>query len=131
MCRDYVVLVGMAKTPKPEPTFSAESRSVFESRRALVERDAILEAGRRLGMIQRDRKLDFPALVESTLLADWPIPRMQTSIFANSGALARERVAPSSFSDRFSMPSAELRCPLRGQLTEQRLYDSAGLLRGR
>jgi hypothetical protein len=121
----------MAKTSKPEPTFSAESRSVFESRRALVERDAILEAGRRLGMIQRDRKLDFPALVESTLLADWPTPRMQTSIFANSGALARERVAPSSFSDRFSMPSAELRCPLRGQLTEQRLYDSAGLLRGR
>jgi IS4 transposase len=98
----------MAKTSKPASVPSPDSVSVLQSLRALVEPDEILEAGRRLGMIQRDRKLDLAALVESTILAVWPTPGMQTSIFANYGALAREMLAPSSFYDRFSMPYAEL-----------------------
>ena len=104
---EFVIPGGMAKTA-PCATPSAEQVSVLKSLRELVGPDEIIEAGRRLGMIQRDRKLDLPALVESTILAVWPTPGMQTSIFTNYGALAREMLAPSSFYDRFSIPYAEL-----------------------
>ena len=67
----------MAKTSKPASVPSPDSVSVLQSLRALVEPDEILEAGRRLGMIQRDRKLDLAALVESTILAVWPTPGMR------------------------------------------------------
>lgn len=105
---EFVVLDDMAKSSKPCAVPASDKTSVLQSLRALVGPDEIVEAGRRLGMIQRDRKLDLPALVESTILAVWPTPGMQTSIFTNYGTLAREMLAPSSFYDRFSMPYAEL-----------------------
>ena len=106
--RRIVLLGSMAKTPKRAAVSTVEQTSVLKSLRALVGPEEIVEAGRRLGMIQRDRKLDLAALVESTILAVWPTPGMQTSIFTNYGALAREMLAPSSFYDRFSPPYAEL-----------------------
>ena len=72
--RRIVLLGSMAKTPKRAAVSTVEQTSVLKSFRALVGPEEIVEAGRRLGMIQRDRKLDLAALVESTILAVWPTP---------------------------------------------------------
>jgi hypothetical protein len=68
----------------------------------MLSADDIIEAARRLGVIQRQRKTDVPALVEATVTALTPITGMQTTIFANYLSLTGQTIAPSSFYDRFT-----------------------------
>jgi len=82
---------------------------------ALFSRDEIWEAGRRLGVISRDRKIDLPALVEGTVLALSGLPGAQTSAFTNYLQLAGHKLAPSAFYDRFTDPFAVLMGELAGR----------------
>jgi hypothetical protein len=93
---------------KPSPPSTEKHQSFFEAFRALVGPEDIIEAGCRLGVIQRHRKVDLPALVEATILAMMPMPGMQTSVMVNYLSLAEEAIVPSSFYDRFTWPYAEL-----------------------
>lgn len=86
---------------------SAES-NVVQVLSTLVGADEILETGRRLGVIQRQRKVDLPALVEATIWAMSPHPGAQTSIFVNYLSRTDEPIALSSFYDRFTWPFAEM-----------------------
>lgn len=74
----------------------------------LFEPNDIWEAGRRLGVITRDRKIDLPALVEGTVLALSGLPGAQTSAFTNYIQIAGHALAPSAFYDRFTGPFATL-----------------------
>jgi hypothetical protein len=76
--------------------------------RELVAPEDIIEAACRLGAIQRQRKVDMPALVEATIAAVLPIQGAQTTAFANYISLTGQRLAPSAFYDRFSDEFAAL-----------------------
>ncbi|MBI3183967.1 MAG: IS4 family transposase [Myxococcales bacterium] len=106
---EIVFLAGMPTRPQPKkvPPTTVQS-NVLETLRELVGPEEILETGRRLGVIQRQRKLDLPALVEATILAMSPHPGVQTSIFVNYLSQTDEPMALSSFYDRFTWPFAEL-----------------------
>lgn len=75
---------------------------VAEGLRALVTPEDILEAAHRLGALQRQRKVDMVALVESTVAAVSPVPGTQTTAFANYIALTGQKLSPSAFFERFS-----------------------------
>ena len=102
--------VFLGDMPRSLPKKAAPSRqpNVVEMLHALVGPDEILETGRRLGVIQRQRKVDLPALVEATIWAMSPQPGMQTSIFVNYLSRTDEAIALSSFYDRFTWPFAEM-----------------------
>ena len=103
------MILGVMTRPAKTPTSAAaKQQSVFEAFRALVGAEEIIEAGCRLGVIERQRKVDLPALVEATILAMLPMPGVQTSVMVNYLSLAAEAIVPSSFYDRFSWPYAEL-----------------------
>lgn len=107
----------------------------LESYNELVNPETILEAAMRLGVIERQRKIDIPGLVEATIQALSPIPGTQTTIFTNYLALSNESVVPSSFYDRFNDPFAELmkelaeRAVAAVRSTEQALGDAAEIER--
>jgi hypothetical protein len=85
-----------------------ETRKFLDTFRDLVGPDEIIEAGTRLGVIQRQRKVDLLALVQATIAAVLPLPGMQTTAFVNYISLTGESLAPSAFYDRFTLPFAEL-----------------------
>ena len=105
---ENVILEGMTKPPKPPTAAAMKQQTLFQAFRALVGEEEIIEAGSRLGVIERQRKVDLPALVESTILAMLPMPGVQTSVMVNYLSLASEAIVPSSFYDRFTWPYAEL-----------------------
>ena len=74
----------------------------------LIKADEIIEAGRRLGAIKRQRKTDLPALVQATVAAMSPIPGAETSAFVNYLSITGVPMVPSSFYDRFSGEFAAL-----------------------
>lgn len=106
---------GRTKTttrPPVGPTRSAAQRRAkaphavgagfLEQYGKLVGPEEILEAGRRLGAIRRQRKVDLPKLVEATIMSLSGTPGAQTTAFANYLNLTGEGLAPSSFYDRFT-----------------------------
>jgi hypothetical protein len=101
----------------------------MKSFEALVGPDEIIEAGRRLGVIERPRKVDLPALVTATIISLSATPGTQTSIFVSYLGLTGQTLAPLSFYDRFTEPFANL---LRGlairALTAVRESDGKGKL---
>lgn len=94
--------------PRAKKAVPTTQSNVVETLHALVGPDEILETGRRLGVIQRQRKVDLPALVEATIWAMSPQPGVQTSIFVNYLSRTDEPIALSSFYDRFTWPFAEM-----------------------
>jgi hypothetical protein len=104
--------------------------------RALVAPEDIIEAACRLGALQRQRKIDLPALVQATIAAVLPTGGVQTTAFANYIALTGHTLAPSAFYDRFSEPFAELMRELasraisevRQTAGEDRRIDDLGVL---
>lgn len=96
------------KSPREADTAQPKQTKLLEAFRELVGPEEIIEAACRLGAIQRQRKVDMPALVQATILAVLPTPGMQTTTFSNYVSLTGELLAPSAFYDRFSMPYAEL-----------------------
>lgn len=90
---------------KPQQTQRAD---VLGSLRELAAPEEIIEAACRLGAIQRQRKVDLPALVEATVAAVLPTPGVQTTAFANYIALTGQQLAPSTFYERFSPAFAQL-----------------------
>ena len=105
---ENVILEGMTQQAKPLTAAAPKQKSIFEAFRAIVGPEEIIETGCRLGVIQRQRKVDLPALVEATIMAMMPMPGVQTTILVNYLGLADETLVPSSFYDRFSWPFAEL-----------------------
>jgi IS4 transposase len=95
-----------ARSSKAVPP--AEPSNIVERLHELVGPDEILETGRRLGVVQRQRKVDLRALVEATIWAMSPTPGVQTSIFVNYLSRTDEPLALSSFYDRFTWPFAEM-----------------------
>jgi hypothetical protein len=74
----------------------------------LVGPEEIIEAGRRLGAIKRQRKVDLPALVQATVAAMSPIPGAETTAFVNYLSITGVPLVPSSFYDRYSGEFAAL-----------------------
>lgn len=85
-----------------------ETRKFLDTFRELVGPEELIEAGCRLGAIQRQRKVDLPALVQATIAAVLPLPGMQTTALVNYLSLTGESLAPSAFYDRFTLGFAEL-----------------------
>lgn len=86
----------------------AERPSILETWQDLVAPDEIIEAGRRLGVIKRQRKVDLPALVEATIAAMAAVPGAETTALSHYLGLVGHTVAPSSFYDRFTEEFAAL-----------------------
>lgn len=105
---EFVFFAAMATSRPPRVPLTTSQSNVLETLHELVGPDEILETGRRLGVIQRQRKLDLPALVKATILAMSPHPGMQTSIFINYLSQTDEPMVLSSFYDRFTWPFAEM-----------------------
>jgi hypothetical protein len=98
------------------PDSGTESQAGFVSQwRQLVSPEEIIEAGGRLGVIKRQRKVDLVALAEATVSAMSPIPGAQTSAYVNYLALSGVQLAPSSFYDRFTPEFAALMKDLAGR----------------
>jgi hypothetical protein len=75
---------------KPRPATKASAtaakpatKSLFDAWHDLVAPDDIIEVGRRLGVIKRQRKIDLPALVAATIGAVSPVPGSETSALVN------------------------------------------------
>lgn len=92
----------------PEPKVEVTKDGFIKKLGELVAAEDIIEAGRRLGAIQRQRKVDLPALVQATIAAMSPIPGAETSAFVNYMSITGVPLVPSSFYDRFSSQFAEL-----------------------
>jgi len=88
--------------------YEQEARSFVQRYRELVSAEEIIEAGARLGVVERRRKVDLPALVEATVTALSPVPGVQTTILQSYLALTGQDLARSSFYDRFTEPFADL-----------------------
>ena len=84
------------------------SEGFIEKLGELIKPDDIIEAGRRLGAIKRQRKTDLPALVQATVAAMSPIPGAETSAFVNYLSITGVPMVPSSFYDRYSAEFAAL-----------------------
>lgn len=87
--------------------------SLLEAWHELVAPDDIIEVGRRLGVIKRQRKVDLPALVAATITAVSPVPGSETSALVNYLHLvgvddAGAKIALSSFYERFTEEFAAL-----------------------
>lgn len=91
------------------------SAEFFARVRGIITPDDILEVGMKLGAIERQRKVDFPALVQATILAFSPQAGTQMTAFQNYLALAGEDIAPSSFYDHFNAGYAKLMRELTGR----------------
>jgi hypothetical protein len=96
------------KKSKPAQEPEAVPSPLLKAFQALVGEDEIIEAGRRLGVIERQRKVDLPALVTATISSLSATPGAQTSIFVSYLGLTGQKLAPSSFYDRFTEPFANL-----------------------
>lgn len=83
-------------------TESAGRISFFAKLDEIADPDAIVEAGRRLGVIERQRKVELPILVRATITALSPMPGTETSIFVNYLSMGGTPVVPSAFYDRFT-----------------------------
>lgn len=109
--------MGMPVTARQKTKPRTSSRVTVETQPAaamlqafkqLVGPEELLEVARRFGVIERQRKLDLPALVEATIISLTPVPGMQSTIRLNYLALANEPIAASSFYDRFDEAFATL-----------------------
>jgi IS4 transposase len=127
----------MAKSrEKAVPSEVKPKADVLKAFRELVAPEDIIEAACRLGAIQRQRKVDMPALVEATIAAVLPTPGVQTTAFANYLALTGQPLAPSAFYDRFSAEFADLMREValramegvRRAAPEERRFDDFGVL---
>lgn len=98
----------MAKRASKAATVPAATVDALATFRELIAPEDIIEAACRLGAIQRQRKVDMPALVQATIAAVLPTPGAQTTAFANYIALTGQQLAPSAFYDRFSDEFAAL-----------------------
>jgi hypothetical protein len=109
-----------AATTSPRAKMTAEqAREAFLAQYSeLVGPDEILEAGRRLGAIQRQRKVDLPKLVEATVISLSGTPGAQTSAFVNYLSLTGVSLAPSSFYDRFTPEFAQVMKGVAGRALE-------------
>ena len=87
----------------------------FGKVRGIITPDDIIEVGMKLGAIERQRKVDLPALVQATILAFSPQAGTQMTAFQNYLALAGEEIVPSSFYDRFTEGYAKLMRELAGR----------------
>ena len=90
------------------PQGSSTSSIFMKAYETLIDDEAIIEAGARLGVVQRQRKIDLTALVEATITSLSPMPGAQTNALVEYLALTGEELAPSSFYDRFTDPFATL-----------------------
>lgn len=84
----------------------------------LFDADDIVAAGRQLGVIERRRKLNLPALVEATVLTLTGPDGPQTTIFGNYITLAGGKLARSSFYEWFSTDMAVLMAELSHRAIE-------------
>jgi hypothetical protein len=99
-------LLGMAKrkTAEERKAEATVQTTAFLARFAeLVGPDEIIEAGMRLGALERQRKVDLPKLVQATILALSPVPGTQMTGFQNYIGLTGVEIAPSTFYDRFNL----------------------------
>jgi IS5 family transposase len=85
----------------PSTPFLASYHELFKA-------EDLWAAARKLGAVERERKIDVAALVEATVLAMSGLPGTQTSAFANYIQLTGKAVAPSAFYDRFTDPFTDL-----------------------
>lgn len=118
-----------ASPEQPQGGPKQSHRRFFDAFESIIDEGAIIEAGTRLGVIQRQRKVDLPKLVEATVTAMSPIPGVQASAFAEYMALTGQKLAPSSFYDRFNDSFAELMKELSTKaISAVREADSVDLL---
>ena len=98
----------MAKKATSTKSGAKTKDSLLETWRELLSPDDIIEVGRRLGVIKRQRKVDLATLVTSTIASVAPVPGAETTAMTTYFQMAPERVAPSSFYGRFTPAYAQL-----------------------
>jgi hypothetical protein len=96
-----------------DTTAKPATKSLFNAWHELIAPDDIIEVGRRLGVIKRQRKVDLPALVAATIGAVSPVPGSETSALVNYLQLVgvgedEAKIAVSSFYHRYSEEFAAL-----------------------
>lgn len=101
------------KRQSTEAAKKPAQKSLLEAWHEIVAPDDIIEVGRRLGVIKRQRKIDLPALVAATIGAVSPVPGSETSALVNYLQLVgveeeEAKIALSSFYDRFTDEFAAL-----------------------
>jgi Transposase DDE domain len=106
------------REPSVEEQLDSLSIPFLDKFDELFDHEDIWAAGRRLGVIERKRKLDLPALVEATVLTLNGPDGPQTTIMGNYFTLSGRKVAPSSFYDWFDAAFAELLAELAGRAIE-------------
>ncbi len=79
----------------------------------MTQPEDIIEVGRRLGVIKRQRNVDLSAMVAATIGAVSPVPGSETSALVNylqlvGGSADDAKIALSSFCDRYSDELAAL-----------------------
>src|SRR5438477_13174093 len=79
ICRS---MVASMLTKKTAVALAKDKVNALAEFRKLVAPEDIIEAACRLGAIQRQRKVDMPALVEATIVVVLPTQSTQTTTFA-------------------------------------------------
>ena len=101
--------MGKPKTDEDRKLEAAAQTTAFlEKFSSLVGPDEIIEAGMRLGAIERKRKVDLAKLVQATILALSPIPGTQMTGFQNYMSLSGVPIAPSTYYDHFNLGFSKL-----------------------
>lgn len=116
---DLAILLGMSKQATKKRGPKAPKGGFIEAYQELLAPEDIIEAGRRLGVIERQRKVDLPALVKATVLALGPMPGAQTSAYTNYLSLVDEDIVPASFYERFTSTFADLMCEVAWHAVEK------------
>lgn len=77
-----------------------------------------------MGALQRQRKVDLVALVESTMAAVTPLPGTQTTAFANYLAFTGQKLSPPAAFKWHALVSLRDEMPVADGVTPQRTQDT-------
>lgn len=104
------IVVGMSDTKRPttKPTQAGPTAPFLAKYSELFDAEDLWAMARKVGAVERERKVDIAALAEASVLAVSGLPGAQTSIYANYVQLTGQTLASSSFYERFTAEQAEL-----------------------
>jgi hypothetical protein len=104
------IVCGVSETKRltKKPTDTGPTAPFLAKYNELFDADDLWAMARKVGAVERERKVDIAALVEASVLALSGLPGTQTSIYANYVHFTGQTLASSSFYERFTAEHAEL-----------------------
>jgi hypothetical protein len=100
--------VSATKRPTTKPMVTSPTAPFLAKYSELFDSEDLWAMARKVGAVERERKVDIAALAEASVLALSGLPGTQTSIYANYVQLTGQTLASSSFYERFTGEHAEL-----------------------